>query len=271
MELQELALYGDHTVREYIHELHDMEIGVNPHYNEFSFTDYKIWKNKVIGYFRNNENYDASEIEDLFNVFESEYNEGAFTNLLVYLFEALDEVESEGCLRKEQKSSEDMIMTQNKLEQFIVDNQKSKVFIVHGHSELLIAQTESFIQRLGFEPIILRNQANQGKTIIEKLEYYTDVPFAIVLYTACDQGRLNDDSQPLKPRARQNVVFEHGYLNAKLGRNRVCALVEEGVEYPGDLSGVVYIPIDQNGAWKIKVANEMKAAGIDVDMNKVVL
>lgn len=145
----------------------------------------------------------------------------------------------------------------------------NKVFVVHGHSELLIAQTESFLQRLGFEPIILRNQANQGQTIIEKLESNTDVPFAIVLYTACDQGRLNAESESLKPRARQNVVFEHGYLNAKLGRNRVCALVEEGVEYPGDLSGVVYIPIDPNGAWRIKVANEMKAAGLDVDLNKL--
>ena len=149
------------------------------------------------------------------------------------------------------------------------ENLSNRVFVVHGHSELLIAQTESFLHRLGFEPIILRNLANQGQTIIEKLESNTDVPFAIVLYTACDHGSLNDANAPLKPRARQNVVFEHGYLNAKLGRNRVCALVEDGVEYPGDLSGVVYIPIDPNGAWKIKVANEMKAAGLDVDLNKL--
>lgn len=157
----------------------------------------------------------------------------------------------------------------NRLKNICEDELSNKVFVVHGHSELLIAKTESFLQRLGFEPIILRNQANQGQTIIEKLESYTDVPFAIVLYTACDQGRLNDDSEPLKPRARQNVVFEHGYLNAKLGRNRVCALVEEGVEYPGDLSGVVYIPIDPNGAWMYSVAKEMKAAGLNVDKNKL--
>ena len=145
----------------------------------------------------------------------------------------------------------------------------NKVFVVHGRSELLIAQTDSFLQRIGYDPIFLRDQPNQGQTIIEKLESNTDVPFAIVLYTGCDEGRFNDDNEPLKPRARQNVVFEHGYLNAKLGRNRVCALVEEGVEYPGDLSGVVYIPIDKNGKWKIKVAKEMKAVGLNVDINKV--
>ena len=151
------------------------------------------------------------------------------------------------------------------------ENFSNKVFIVHGHSELLISQTEAFLQRLGFEPVVLRNQANQGKTVIEKLESNTDVTFAIVLYTACDRGSLNDDKAQLKPRARQNVVFEHGYLNSKLGRNRVCALVEEGVEPPSDLAGVVYIPIDRSGAWKILVAKEMKAAGLDVDLNKVVI
>ena len=147
----------------------------------------------------------------------------------------------------------------------------SKVFIVHGHSELLLSQTESFLLKLGFDPIILRNQANQGQTIIEKLESNSDVAFAIVLYTGCDHGSLNDAKAELKPRARQNVVFEHGYLNAKLGRNRVCALVEKGVEYPGDLSGVVYIPIDENGAWKLRVAREMMEVGLDIDFKRVVI
>lgn len=159
----------------------------------------------------------------------------------------------------------------NGLKIFFEVNKSNKVFIVHGHSELLIAQTDSFLQRLGFNPIILRNQANEGKTIIEKLEKYTDVAFAIILYTSCDRGGINDTNAPLKPRARQNVVFEHGYLNAKLGRNRVCALVEDGVEYPSDLSGVVYVPIDKNNAWMQRVAREMLAAGLDVDLNKVII
>lgn len=45
----------------------------------------------------------------------------------------------------------------------------------------------------------------------------------------------------LKDRARQNVIFEHGYMVAKLGRDKVIALVDQGVEIPGDLSGVIYI------------------------------
>ena len=70
-------------------------------------------------------------------------------------------------------------------------------------------------------------------------------------------------------RARQNVIFELGYLMAKLGRNRICALIKENVEIPSDISGVVYIPYDKEGAWKIKIAKEMKATGIQIDFNSI--
>ena len=69
-----------------------------------------------------------------------------------------------------------------------------------------------------------------------------------------------------KRRARQNVVFEHGYLIAKLGRNRVCAIVEDNVEIPSDLDGVVYIP--KNGFEK-ELCRELKNVGLDVDANKM--
>ena len=117
---------------------------------------------------------------------------------------------------------------------------KQKVFIVHGHDEALLNKIENLLHRIGLEPIILKNEANAGKTIIEKLEHYTDVGFCIVLYTCCDEGRKKGDSG-FQCRARQNVVFEHGYLCAKLGRKRVVALKEEQVEFPSDLAGVVYI------------------------------
>lgn len=160
-----------------------------------------------------------------------------------------------------------ILLELNKLK--ISCNLSNKVFVVHGHSEDLNYQTEAFLRKLGLDPIFLRDQVNQGQTIIEKLETNTDVAFAIVLYTGCDRGGLNETGAPLMPRARQNVIFEHGFLNAILGRNRVCALVEEGVEVPSDLSGIVYIPIDTNGSWRYSVAKEMRFAGLDIDLNQV--
>ena len=77
------------------------------------------------------------------------------------------------------------------------------------------------------------------------------------------------ESSDLNPRARQNVVFEHGYMCAHLGRKKVVALLENGIEQPGDLEGVIYIKLDDAGLWQMKVAQEMKAVGLDVDLNKL--
>ena len=120
---------------------------------------------------------------------------------------------------------------------------KSKVFIVHGHDEAAQQAVARFVEKIGLEAIILHEQASSGKTIIEKLEEYTNVGFGIVLYTPCDLGRSQEEKDPLKPRARQNVVFEHGYLMGKIGRENVCALVKGDIEKPTDIAGVVYIPM----------------------------
>ena len=150
----------------------------------------------------------------------------------------------------------------------IVKNNK-KVFIVHGHDNEAKQELARVLEKSDFEAIILHEQPNSGKTIIEKIERYTDVGYAIVLYAECDKGR--DKNVPIeqeKSRARQNVVFEHGYLIAKLGRDHVCALVKGDVETPGDISGVVYVPMDENGAWKMQLAKDMQDVGLPVDMNK---
>lgn len=70
--------------------------------------------------------------------------------------------------------------------------------------------------------------------------------------------------------ARQNVVFEHGFFFGKLGRDHVCELVKGDVETPRDYSGVVYVPMDNAGAWKISLVKNMKATGLPVDMSKFI-
>lgn len=144
-----------------------------------------------------------------------------------------------------------------------------KVFIVHGRDHNLLTQVENVLMKLGLDPIVLQEQANNGKTIIEKIEECTDVGFGIVLYTPCDEGRLKSEGGELKPRARQNVVLEHGYLMAKLGRERVCCLVSDDVEFPSDIQGVVYTSTKNVGQWKYEIAKELKAAGFSIDTSKL--
>lgn len=143
------------------------------------------------------------------------------------------------------------------------------VFIVHGHNESVRTKVELFFRSIGYNPIVLFKEPSKGKTIIEKIEENTDdICFAIVLYTACDLGKAKDEVE-FRSRARQNVVYEHGYLSAKLGREKVVALVEDGVEQPGDINGIVYICIDEYGMWQKKVADEMIANGLDLDYSKI--
>lgn len=158
---------------------------------------------------------------------------------------------------------------ENTLSARLQTTNSKKVFIVHGHNHALRNEVELLVKQLDFEPIVLFKEPNLGDTVIEKLfRKMGDASFAIVLYTKCDEGKAVEEGC-LKPRARQNVVFEHGLMCGLLGRKHVVALVEDGVEIPSDLSGVVYIRIDEAKRWQFDVAREMKAAGLDVDLNKL--
>ena len=143
-----------------------------------------------------------------------------------------------------------------------------RVFIVHGHDELLLVKAARLVEQLGYEAVILHEQASRGMTIIEKIEANTDVGFAIVLYTADDKGNKADAAAKgeLNSRARQNVVFEHGYLIAKLTRAKVVPLVSGRIELPSDISGMVYV---DDASWREEIAKEMLAAGYGIDFNKL--
>lgn len=142
----------------------------------------------------------------------------------------------------------------------------TEVFIVHGHdgeTKVTVARFLSLL--LAREPIILHEQADRGRTIIEKFEAHAgQVGSAIVLLTGDDEGGVV--GQPLQRRARQNVVLELGFFLAKLGRERVIILHEQGVELPSDIQGVLYVPLDSEGGWRNAVARELEAAGLEVDL-----
>lgn len=141
----------------------------------------------------------------------------------------------------------------------------SSIFVVHGHDEEMKQHVARVVAKLGLKPIILHEQPNSGKTIIEKLEHNADVGFAIVLLSPDDMGYLEKDGPTsAKPRARQNVVIELGYFVGRFGRDRVMPLVRGDVEIPGDFSGVVYTEYDSKGAWRFDLVKELKAAHFDV-------
>ena len=142
----------------------------------------------------------------------------------------------------------------------------NRVFLIHGRDHGTRDTVASFLRKLDIEPVILEEQPNRGRTIIEKFEEYVQGDFAIALLTPDDVGGLSNDE--LQPRARQNVIFEFGYCIGKFGRDRVLALVKEDPEIPSDYAGVLYILMDEAGGWQMRLIREMNNAGLNVDANR---
>jgi predicted nucleotide-binding protein len=181
-----------------------------------------------------------------------------------------------------------------------------KIFVVHGQNEEYKNQVEEFLRSIELEPIILHKQPDRGRTIIEKIEN-ADVSFAVIILTKDDFGthlsskdleegirrNIKEPSdirtkeeyldfasslakgtaktilQSLKPRARQNVVFEFGFFIGRLGRENVHMLYQNGVELPSDVQGLLYTPLDPDGSWRQKLTSELIAAGMEVTLQAV--
>lgn len=160
----------------------------------------------------------------------------------------------------------DSVIEKDSNSQFASERPNSKrVFIVHGHAESVINDVARTIEKLGLESVILREQPSSGKTIIEKFESCAkDARFAVVLLTADDKIEGEEGF-----RARQNVIFEMGFFMGALGRSHVMCLLQENVEKPGDIDGVVYTLLDKAGSWKLSLMKELRASGYSVDANKL--
>lgn len=143
---------------------------------------------------------------------------------------------------------------------------KGKVFIVHGRDDKARIEVALLIQNLGLQYMVLADEPGQGQGIMEKLERSTSVNYIVAILTADDIGALKSNPRDLKPRARQNVIFELGFFIAALGRKYHAVLYEEGVELPSDYAGINYIALDPNGAWKMRLGRELHAAGFDVNL-----
>jgi CheY-like chemotaxis protein len=121
-------------------------------------------------------------------------------------------------------------------------------FIVHGHDETAKLALKNFLQNTLKlpEPIILHEQPNWGRTIIEKFEDYAAMSALVfVLLTPDDAVAKGGETDDVLRRARQNVIFEMGYFLGALGRRsgRVVLLYRGALDLPSDISGVIYIDI----------------------------
>jgi hypothetical protein len=137
-----------------------------------------------------------------------------------------------------------------------------KVFVIHGHDEANTLRLRILLrERFRLNPIILAEQPNAGRALIEKFEEEAvDVSFVFALVTPDDLVQI---SEVTYGQARPNVVFELGWFYGRLGRNRVCILLQEGSRTHSDLDGVVRIQFRESIEEKLgEIERELDAAGL---------
>lgn len=150
-----------------------------------------------------------------------------------------------------------------------IDNKK--VFVVHGHDTELKNDVELFLKSINLDPIVLHRQLDEGMTVIEKFEKYSDVNYAIILLTPDDVGfpvseiEKSEEDRAVEYRARQNVIFEFGYFVGKLSRKNVCCIYKQGVRLPSDLNGLIYKQVSKSvEEVGLFVMKELKNCGLNV-------
>lgn len=241
--------------------------------------------NNILRYFDNDNfscwrSYMSEFLKQVFDNPKNEYKESfdragvpfMYTNLTDFHQVAIDELNAKILNLNNLKQKLELIPCEVKEDKNTVIKFDSKrIFIVHGHDTALKVTVARILEKLDLESVILHEQENNGKTIIEKFESNAEeCGYAVILLTADDWGYAkeeNDDSK--KARARQNVVFEMGFFMGKLGRDRVFLLLDKGVDKPGDLDGIIYHPTD-NETWKYDLVKELRSSGYNVDANKII-
>ena len=123
-----------------------------------------------------------------------------------------------------------------------------QVFIGSSKEALTHARAVERVLRevSGIEPILWTDSFTVGGITFLTIEEIVDkIVGAVFLATPDDDSVIREI--PVKvPRA--NVLFEYGYITARLARHRVALCRYDGVELPSDFAGLTHIPMGKYSA-----------------------
>jgi predicted nucleotide-binding protein len=146
----------------------------------------------------------------------------------------------------------------------------NKIFVAvnpNNEAKLKVART---LEKLELEPVILSDKANERNAAFEIIEGNPDAAFAVFILTD-DNGKGQkqmDADNNLK--AKENLIFELGYIAGRVGVNQVCILYNNNAELPVHIQDIACIPLDSADHWQIALAKKLKAAGYKIDVNNII-
>lgn len=118
----------------------------------------------------------------------------------------------------------------------------TSVFIVHGRDTDALEMLQKILKNRKVKAMTVGEEVGTGQVILEQFEeLLNECSAGFVLWTPDDEGRLRKGPTDYNPRARQNVVFEAGFLAALFRERKRISFLKTGtldLELPTDIGGV---------------------------------
>jgi len=148
-----------------------------------------------------------------------------------------------------------------------------RIMVVSGTDETMKQTLTSALRKLGLASIVLSEEPNQGKKIIERFtKDYSDIEFAIVLLSPDVYVYPKGEEATKRQRTpSMDVTLMFGFLLGKLGKDKVLSFYREtpNFAFPISFEGVRFTPLDDRDTWKLTLIRELKSCGYTVDVERL--
>ncbi|GEM_PF-6472732 len=147
----------------------------------------------------------------------------------------------------------------------------ARVLLVPGSDQLINNEVAAFLRSLAVE-VTMYSQSEEQAPLIDRLNRYAYSDFIVVIFSPdfyfYPRTQSHENASIMAP---QEMVFQLGYLVAKLGRQKIVVLCQEHdrLRRPTDYFDLYYVSLNPMGSWKTDIVNRMKSSGVPVPENQL--
>jgi predicted nucleotide-binding protein len=146
------------------------------------------------------------------------------------------------------------------------DQTQRRIFLVPGSDQLLNQDVFEFLSAT-CQVVKKDDDRRRGEVLLDQLNRAAAMDFAVFLldpdFFFYPRTQTHESARLM---AGQDLIFQLGFLVAKLGRERVVVLYHESDHFrrPTDYFDIHYVPLGRNTAWKADLVKRLKACGVIV-------